>query len=62
MFITAIGYIALNGYNVVNALNTLKYVSMRNQECKVKTGMVNVKSNQSLFYSYSVTVNKCSGK
>lgn len=48
---TAIGYIELNGYNAVNALNTLKCVSMSNQECKVKTSMVNIKSNQSLFYS-----------
>lgn len=51
MFITAIGYIELNGYNAVNALNTLKCVSMSNQECKVKTSMVNIKSNHSLFYS-----------
>ena len=38
----------------------LKCVSMINQDCKVKPAMVNTNNNESLFYTYSVLVNKCS--
>lgn len=39
----------------------LKYVSISNQECKVRPTMVNTNTNEPLFYPYSVTANKCSG-
>lgn len=39
----------------------LKSISMNNQEYKVRQTMVNITSNELLFYSYSVFVNKCSG-
>ena len=34
---------------------------MNNQECKVKPAIININSNESLFYPYSIAVNKCSG-
>ena len=39
----------------------LKCVSMSDQECKVRPAIININSNESLFYPYSVLVNKCSG-
>ena len=39
----------------------LKCVSMSNQECKIRPAIRNINSNEPLFYSYSVLVNKCSG-
>ena len=39
----------------------LKCVSMSHQECKVRPAIVNVNSNEPLFYPYSVLVKKCSG-
>ena len=39
----------------------LKCVSMSNQECKVRPVVLNINGNESLFYLYSVLVNKSSG-
>ena len=41
--------------------NSLKYVSMNNQECKVRPEIMNINSNKTLFYLYSILVNKCIG-
>ena len=42
--------------------NALKCVSMNNQECKVRLEIINITSNEPLFYPYSVKINKCSGR
>ena len=34
---------------------------MNNQECKVRLEIINITSNETLFYPYSVKTNKCSG-
>ena len=41
--------------------NSLKCVSMNNQECKVKPEMINTNGNESLFYPYSVKISKRCG-
>ena len=46
--------------NVLNA-NALKCVSMNNQECRVRSEIINVNSNELSFYTYSIKVNKFSG-
>ena len=46
--------------NILEA-NPLKYVSMSNQECKIRPEIININSNKLLFYPYSVKINKCSG-
>ena len=42
-------------------VNSLKYVSMNNQECKIKTKIININNNEPVFYPFSLKVNKCSG-
>ena len=42
-------------------MNPLEYASMNNQECKVRPEIVNVNSNDPLFYPFSIKTNKCSG-
>ena len=44
-------------------LNTtpLKCISMTNQECKVRSKIVNVNSDESVFYPFSIKTSKCSG-
>ena len=32
---------------------------MNNQECKIRPQIVNINSNEPLFYPYSVKMNKC---
>ena len=34
---------------------------MNNQECKVRPEIINVNSNETLFYLFSVKTSKCSG-
>ena len=46
--------------NTLNAI-PLKCVSMNIQECKVRSEIININSNEPSFYPYSVLVNKCSG-
>ena len=33
---------------------------MKNQECKTRPQVVNVKSNNPIFYSFSIEISKCS--
>ena len=41
--------------------NALKSVSMNNQEFKIRAEIININSNEPLFYPYSIFVNKRSG-
>ena len=41
--------------------NSLKCVSMNNQDCKVRLKIINIYSNKPLFYPYSVKISKFSG-
>ena len=41
--------------------NVLKYVSLNNQECKIRPVVININSNETLFYPYNILVNKFSG-
>ena len=47
----------------VNSLNTalLRCVSMTNQGCNVRPQIVNVNSNEPVFYPFSIKTSKCSG-
>ena len=42
-------------------INTLKWVSLNNQECKIRPKIINYNSNEPSFYPYSIEINKCSG-
>ena len=48
------------GCNVLS-VNPLKCVLMNNQECRLGPRIINVNSNEPLFYPYSIEINKCSG-
>ena len=41
--------------------NAIKYVSVNNQECKVRPEIINISCNEPSLYHYSVKINKCSG-
>ena len=42
--------------NVLNGALS-KCVSMINQECKIRSEIININSNEPLFYSYSINMN-----
>ena len=44
----------------LSSVNILKCVSINNQECKVRPEIVNVNSNEPIFYSFSIRTSKCS--
>ena len=48
------------GCNAV-PLNASECVTMNNQECKIRSGIINVNSNEPSFYPFSISVNKCYG-
>ena len=45
-------------FSVLN-VNSLECVLMNNQECQIRSEIINVNSNEPLFYHYSITINKC---
>ena len=47
-------------FNLSNA-NSLKCVSMNNQECKKRSEIINVNTNEPMLYPYSIKINKCKG-
>ena len=47
-------------FNLPN-VNSLECVSMNNQKCKIRSEMINLKTNEPLFYPYSIKINKCKG-
>ena len=57
IFFSAVVFFSCSALNV----NSLKCVSINNQECKVRSEIININSNELLFYPYSILLNKCSG-
>ena len=45
----------------LRSLNSLKYISMDNQECKVRQQIVNVNSEKPVFFPFSIKTSKYSG-
>ena len=44
-----------------SSVNSLEGVSMKNQKCKVRPEIVDINSNNPIFYPFSIKINKCSG-
>ena len=42
-------------------VDSLKCISLKNQECKLRPEIVNIDSNDPIFYPFSIKINKCSG-
>ena len=47
--------------STLTSISSLSCVSMNNQECKVRPQIVNVNSDEPVFYPFSIKTNKCSG-
>ena len=56
-FFTAMSFFNFNLSNV----NSLECISMNNQECKIRPEIINLSTNEPLFYPYSIKINKCKG-
>ena len=54
-----IGLTILSDFTNVNSL--LNCSSMKNQECKIRPEIINVNSDNPIFYPFSIEINKFSG-
>ena len=48
-------------FSSLSDINSLECVSMNNQKCKVRPEIIDVSSNNPIFYPFSINTNKCSG-
>ena len=48
-------------FSSLSNVNSLECISSKNQECKVRPEIVNINSNDPIFYPFSIKINKCSG-
>ena len=60
-FIKQIFISAMMFFGNLSHANSLKCISMKNEECKVRPEIVNINSNNPIFYPFSIKVNKCNG-
>ena len=44
-----------------NITNALDCISMKNQECKIRPEIININSNNPIFYPFSLTINRSNG-
>ena len=57
-FIKKCFFTAMTFFNL-SKVNSLECVSMNNQECKIRTEMINLDTNEPMLYHYSIKINKC---
>ena len=44
---------------ISNSKGPIKYVSLNNHPCQARSNLVNINSNETLFYPFIVSANKC---
>ena len=59
-FIKKCFFTAMAFFNLSN-VNSLECVSMNNQECKIRTEIINLNTNEPMLYPYSIKINRCKG-
>ena len=52
---------SVNLLTILFSATLLKCISINNQECKVRSEIVNVNSNKPVFFPFSIKTSKCSG-
>ena len=61
VFIRKIFYIGSLFLSSLVSTTPLNCISMKNQEYKVRPEIININSNNPIFYPFSIKINKCSG-
>ena len=60
VFIKKLFYIGSLFLSSLVGTTSLNGISIQNQECKVRPEIINVNSNEPVFYPFSIKTNKCS--
>ena len=61
VFIKKIFYIGSLFLSSLVSTTSLNCILMKNQKCKVRPEIINVNSNEPVFYPFSIKISKCSG-
>ena len=61
VFIKKIFYIGSLFLSSLVSATPLDCISMKNQECKTRPEVININSNDPIFYPFNIKVNKCNG-
>ena len=61
VFIKKVFYIGSLFLSSLVGTTSLNCISMETQACKVRPEIINVNSNEHVFYSFSINTSKCSG-
>ena len=61
VFIKKVLYIGSLFLSSLVGIISLNCISMKNQECRVRPEIINVNSNEPIFYPFSIKTSKCSG-
>ena len=48
-------------FSNLSSVNSLECVSMKNQKCKARLEIVDINSNNPIFYPFSIKINKSNG-
>ena len=59
-----LGLTILSDFTGVNSLlsaTPLNCISVKKQECKTRTEVININNNNPIFYPFSIKISKCSG-
>ena len=59
-YVKKVFFIGLSNLSSFTSVNSLSCISMSNQPCKARPEIVNVNSNNPIFYPFSIKTNKCS--
>ena len=60
-FIKKCFFKGLTFLSTLTSVNLLSYISMNNQECKVKSQVFNVNGDDPMFFPFNIKITKCSG-
>ena len=60
-FVKKIFFIGLTILSNLTNVTPLNCISMKNQECKTRPQVINVNSNNPIFYLFSIITSKCKG-
>ena len=60
-FIKKVFYVESLFLSSIVSTTPLSCISMNNQACKVRPEIINVNSNERVFYPFSIKTSKCSG-
>ena len=60
-FVKKVFFVGLTILSSFTSVNSLSCISMNNQECKVRPQIVNVNSDEPVFFPFSIKTRKCSG-